>query len=69
MDATEGLKLETTYTGKALAALVHDARSGALTGGAVLYWNTHNSRPYPADLDAISPHALPAPFQKYFHNH
>jgi len=37
--AEEGLALETTYTGKAMAALL-DRRPG----GEVLFWNTHNSR-------------------------
>ena len=42
---TWGLDLETTYTGKALAALLADARAGVLDGSAVLFWNTYNSRP------------------------
>ena len=36
----EGLLLEPTYTGKAMAALL--ARRG--TGKRILFWNTHNSR-------------------------
>jgi D-cysteine desulfhydrase len=35
---------ETTYTGKALAALVADARAGRLVGKTALFWNTYNSR-------------------------
>ena len=42
--ANHGLRLETTYTGRALAALMADARSGLLAGKNVLFWNTHNSR-------------------------
>jgi D-cysteine desulfhydrase len=38
------IHLETTYTGKALAALVADARAGKLAGKTVLFWNTHSSR-------------------------
>jgi D-cysteine desulfhydrase len=38
------MHLETTYTGKALAALVADARAGRLAGKTALFWNTHNSR-------------------------
>lgn len=38
------IHLETTYTGKALAALVADARAGKLAGKTALFWNTHNSR-------------------------
>ena len=40
-----GLRLETTYTGKALAAVVADARNNKLADKTVLFWNTYNSRP------------------------
>jgi D-cysteine desulfhydrase len=53
--AESGLALETTYTGKALAALAHDARSGKLDGATVLFWNTYNSRP----VEQGSPAKLP----------
>lgn len=43
-----GLALETTYTGKALAALAADAASGALAGASVLFLDTYNSAPMPA---------------------
>jgi D-cysteine desulfhydrase len=38
------IHLETTYTGKALAALVADAGAGKLVGKTALFWNTYNSR-------------------------
>jgi 1-aminocyclopropane-1-carboxylate deaminase/D-cysteine desulfhydrase-like pyridoxal-dependent ACC family enzyme len=38
------IHIETTYTGKALAALVADARAGKLVGQTALFWNTYNSR-------------------------
>jgi D-cysteine desulfhydrase len=38
------MHLETTYTGKAMAALVADARAGKLAGKTALFWNTYNSR-------------------------
>ena len=37
------MHLETTYTGKALAALAADARAGRLIGKTVLFWNTYSS--------------------------
>jgi hypothetical protein len=40
--AAHGLHLETTYTGRALAALAADA--GTLAGKTVLFWNTFSSR-------------------------
>ncbi|MGI9343043.1 MAG: 1-aminocyclopropane-1-carboxylate deaminase/D-cysteine desulfhydrase, partial [Gammaproteobacteria bacterium] len=55
----EGVKLETTYGGKALAALIDDARSGRLEGQQVAFWNTYNSRPYPDHLADIDVNSLP----------
>ncbi len=46
--AALGLKIETTYTGKAVAAMLSDAASGALAGQSVLFWNTYSSAPMPA---------------------
>ncbi len=59
-----GLTLETTYTGKAMAALIHDLET---RGGKVLFWNTYNSRPLPATTarpDDTS--RLPEAFLPYF---
>lgn len=44
--ARAGLTLETTYTGKAFAALIADTAGGALDGRSVLFWNTYNSHPF-----------------------
>jgi D-cysteine desulfhydrase len=38
------MHLETTYTGKTLAALIADARAGKLAGKTALFWNTYSSR-------------------------
>jgi D-cysteine desulfhydrase len=65
MSATERLQLDTTYTGKALAALLHDARETKTAGRRALFWNTYNGRPYPDDLDTIRPEAIPEPFRRY----
>lgn len=43
--ANHGLHLETTYTGKTLAAVIADARNNQLADKTVLFWNTYNSRP------------------------
>lgn len=62
-----GLQLETTYTGKALAALLSDLGDGRLRGRTVLFWNTYNSRPLPAPPDeAPDTVALPDAFRRYF---
>ncbi len=43
------LELETTYTGKAMAALLHDLAAPTYEGEHCLFWNTYNSRPLPVD--------------------
>jgi 1-aminocyclopropane-1-carboxylate deaminase/D-cysteine desulfhydrase-like pyridoxal-dependent ACC family enzyme len=66
MTECEGIKLDGTYTGKALAALRHDAESGSLRGKAVLFWNTLNSRDFSDDISGLDYHELPRPFHRYF---
>ena len=52
-----GVKLETTYTGRAFAALLADAADGMLADADVVFWNTYNSAPMPAPgrEDALPP--------------
>ena len=56
------ITLDTTYTGKALAALLADARSGAQ--GPLLFWNTKNSRAFPEELLRKGREMLPGEFRK-----
>jgi len=56
---TESLQLDTTYTGKGLAALIHDARAGELAGRHALFWNTYNSTPFPNTLNKVDTSSLP----------
>ncbi len=58
------LELETTYTGKALAALVADTRDGCLDPARdrVLFWDTYHSGPMPAPGPVG---VLPGPLQEY----
>ena len=60
-----GLSLESTYTGKAMAGLLHDL--GAGFDEPVLFWNTFNSRVMAID-ENIKPDydRLPAEFARYF---
>ena len=53
--AAAGVKLETTYTGKAMAALLADTASGALDGQHVLFWDTYSSAsmPGPGDVEVL----------------
>jgi len=62
-----GLTLETTYTGKAMAAMLHDLQAGDYDTTRYLFWNTYNSRPLPvAARTPASPQNMPAEFMRYF---
>ncbi len=60
-----GLALDDTYTGKAMAALIADARSGALADRRVLFWHSYNSRPFPPGIDRAPIERLPEALQHY----
>ncbi len=61
-----GLTLETTYTGKAMAALLHDLESSD-AGTSMLFWNTYNSRTLPKTGNVKhSMQNLPEQFGRYF---
>jgi len=62
-----GLVLETTYTGKALAAMLHDLDQAAHSRESMLFWNTYNSRPLPAGKERPGDVSrLPEEFLRYF---
>ncbi|MBM4195681.1 MAG: pyridoxal-phosphate dependent enzyme [Gammaproteobacteria bacterium] len=60
-----GIRLEDTYTAKAFAGLIADARSGRLAGKRVVFWHTYSSAPYPEDLDSVDTAALPESLRHY----
>jgi len=66
MQNNGGLPASTTYTAKALAALMVDSGRGALTGKNVLFWNTYNSQAYPELPDDESWKELPEDFHFVF---
>ncbi len=62
-----GLSLETTYTGKAMAAMLHDLALADDDLGRCLFWNTYNAQPLP--VSATRPEHLgniPDEFASYF---
>ena len=63
---TEGIGLEGCYTGKALAALVGDARASRLNGKRVLFWNTYNSRDFGPLIEGLDYHRLPSALWEYY---
>ncbi len=59
------LGLETTYTGKAMRALLADLDAGY--DAPVLFWNTYNSRPLEVDEDIEPDYSvIPKEFARYF---
>ena len=64
--ALEGVSLEGTYTGKALACLISDGASGTLENKNALFWNTYNSRSQDKALKNVDYHQLPEGFHRYF---
>ncbi|MDH3275352.1 MAG: pyridoxal-phosphate dependent enzyme [Gammaproteobacteria bacterium] len=62
-----GLELETTYTGKAMAALLHDLAGADYAGENYLFWNTYNSQPLPVTTHRPrSADNIPEAFMSYF---
>ncbi|MDY6794730.1 MAG: pyridoxal-phosphate dependent enzyme [Actinomycetota bacterium] len=61
----EGLKLEGTYTGKAMAAALDIARELA-AGESILFVNTYNSVDLSTGAEGLDYRRLPTPFQRFF---
>lgn len=62
-----GLSLDTTYSGKAMAALLHDVSLKETAGKKLLFWNTHNSRLLPVSAERpTDTSALPEEFLRYY---
>lgn len=67
--ADVGLRLEPTYTGKTMAALLADVAAGRLDGKRVLFWHTYNGvdlAPLIASGPGVS--ALPHSLRRHFPN-
>lgn len=61
------LALETTYTGKTLAAVLADLQSPAARALNLLYWHTYNATPLDVPADRpVDAGTLPGEFLQYF---
>ena len=61
------LSLETTYTGKAMAAMLHDLQSPEYPGEPYLFWDTYNSRQLPVTSDRPDTwDVIPEEFARYY---
>ncbi len=62
-----GLELETTYTAKAMAALLHDLQADDRDAVRCLFWNTYNARPLPVSAQRPATRGtVPAEFDRYY---
>lgn len=66
MEKSEGIKLDGSYTGKAMAALIDDAEKQDLRDKVVLFWNTYNSIDFSDTISAVDYRNLPRCFHRYF---
>jgi 1-aminocyclopropane-1-carboxylate deaminase/D-cysteine desulfhydrase-like pyridoxal-dependent ACC family enzyme len=63
---SEGIQLEGTYTGKAMAALIDHVRINGKKDEVTLFWNTYNARDFSDAIKGIDHHQLPGSFHRYF---
>ena len=61
-----GLQIEGCYTGKCLAALSQDLKSGRLDGQQVLFWNTYDGQSQDHPVDELDYRLLPESLHTYF---
>ncbi|UCG68322.1 MAG: pyridoxal-phosphate dependent enzyme [Thermoplasmata archaeon] len=66
MKETEGIKLDGTYTGKTLAALIKDSREENMKDKVILFWNTYNSVDFSKTIEKVDYKKLPRKFHSYF---
>ena len=62
----EGIVLDGTHTGKALAALVDRVKNHGIGNKAILFWNTYNARDFSDVVMGVDYHQLPGRFHRYF---
>jgi len=62
-----GVTLEPTYTGKAMAALLHDAKDASSAFESAVFWHSYHARPLDVRRDApVDESRLPPEFLRYF---
>lgn len=66
LSRTEGVQLDGTYTGKAMAAMLDFARQPAQRGRRIMFWNTLNSVDMTRHTENVSAQDLPEDFQHLF---
>jgi D-cysteine desulfhydrase len=62
----EGIRLDGTYTGKTMAALIDHVKNQGLRNEVNLFWNTYNARDFSDTIKGVDYHQLPGCFHRYF---
>lgn len=66
---TENILLDTTFTGKAFAAMLHDiATKPELKNAVILFWNTYFAEPCKERIDMIDYKTLAKEYHAFFRN-
>lgn len=63
---SEGIRLDGTYTGKTMAALIDQVRGHDTKNEVTLFWNTYNAKDFSEAIKRIDYHRLPQSFYQYF---
>ena len=63
---SEGIGLDGTYTGKAMAALIDQVRGQSRRNEVTLFWNTYNARDFRDAIAEVDYHQLPRRLHRYF---
>jgi len=63
---SEGIRLDGTYTGKTMAALIDRVRDQELKDKVTLFWNTYNARDFSETIKDVNYKQLPDHFHRYF---
>jgi len=63
---SEGFRLDGTYTGKTMAALIDQVGGHGIRNEVILFWNTYNAIDFSDTIRGIDYHQLPRCFHQYF---
>ena len=63
---TEGIKLDGTYTGKTMAAVLDHIKNPENQNEVILFWNTYNAREFSEKIGEFDCDCLPESFHCYF---
>jgi 1-aminocyclopropane-1-carboxylate deaminase/D-cysteine desulfhydrase-like pyridoxal-dependent ACC family enzyme len=69
LEESDGIKLDGTYSGKTMAALIDDAAEGKLENKVTLFWNTYNSVDFWDKIRGVDFQRLPRAYHAYFTDH